>query len=104
MPGPMFRLRLQLAAGRAERSGKISAGEREQFRLFVRNGSEEDWNVLADAMADEAVRLGIATEADVPKAGATDRDWAGFLEKLLAAFEKLMPLILAFIEMFSKFA
>jgi hypothetical protein len=87
-----------------ERGGKISGEERDRFRRFVRTASDEDWSVLAEVLADEGVRLGLVSESDVPKAGASDRDWAGFLEKLIAAFEKIMPLILAFIEMFSKFA
>lgn len=100
----LMRVRVQFAANRAMRHGTISATGRETVRRFLRSGTDEQQSQLCDFIADEAVVAGAVRSEDVPAAGASERDWSGFFERLIAFIEQLMPMILMFIEMFSKFA
>lgn len=95
MKGPVFRLRLQMAAARAERKGDITADERDQFRRIVRKASDQDFEDMAEVVADEAVRAGVIPADKVPGRDAKERDWAAFFDALAAFLERILPLILS---------
>lgn len=93
--GPLFRLRLQLVAGRAERKGIITAEERDKLRGFYRRATDDDFDDLAAFVADEAVRAGVVAVAQVPGRDARERDWASFFDALASFLERILPLILS---------